>query len=129
MGTVPDAYYEFVMHYAPYFYVIPTVLAADPPAGQKNVTVADGSKFQAGFLQHNIAFISVSTSRLMSISHTYATTLASTIKITRRFSGSINRLFTRFIWARFWRGRPDYRSDQTRSLQNLIFDSVKSSVD
>lgn len=101
MGAVPQAYYEFVMHYAPYFYVIPTAMAADPPAGQKNVTVADGSKFQAGFLQHNIAFISVSTSRLMSISHTYATTLASTIKITRRFSGSINRLFTRFIWARF----------------------------
>lgn len=49
MGTVPDAYYQFVMHYAPYFYAVPTVLAADPPAGQKNVTVADGSKFQAGF--------------------------------------------------------------------------------
>jgi hypothetical protein len=49
VGAVPDAYYQFVMHYAPYFYVVPTVLAADPPAGQKNVTVADGSKFQAGF--------------------------------------------------------------------------------
>jgi len=49
MGTVPDAYYEFVMHYAPYFYVVPTALASDAAAGQKNVTVADGSKFQAGF--------------------------------------------------------------------------------
>jgi hypothetical protein len=49
VGAVPDAYYEFVMYYAPYFYAVSTVLAADPPAGQKNVTVADGSKFQAGF--------------------------------------------------------------------------------
>lgn len=49
MGTVPAAYYEFVMKYAPYFYVVPTAMTADPPAGQKNVTVADGSKFQAGF--------------------------------------------------------------------------------
>jgi hypothetical protein len=47
VGTVPDAYYEFVMHYAPYFYVVPTAMAADAAAGQKNVTVADGSKFQA----------------------------------------------------------------------------------
>jgi len=37
------------MHYAPYFYVIPTLLTADAPNGQKNVTVADGSKFQANF--------------------------------------------------------------------------------
>jgi len=37
------------MHYAPYFYVVPTALASDAAAGQKNVTVADGSKFQAGF--------------------------------------------------------------------------------
>ncbi len=37
------------MHYAPYYYVIPTLMTMDPPAGQKNVTVADGSKFQAGF--------------------------------------------------------------------------------
>ena len=49
MGTVPEAYYQFVMHYAPYFYVIPTAMAADASAGQKNVTVADGSNFQAGF--------------------------------------------------------------------------------
>ncbi len=49
MGSVPDSYYEFVMHYAPYVYVVPTAMAADPPAGQKNVTVADGSKFQADF--------------------------------------------------------------------------------
>lgn len=48
MGTVPDAYYDFVMHYAPWFYVITTAMAADPPAGQKNVTVADGTKFSAG---------------------------------------------------------------------------------
>jgi len=47
MGAVPDAYYEFVMHYAPWFYVITTAMAADPPAGQKNVTVTDGTKFQA----------------------------------------------------------------------------------
>jgi hypothetical protein len=49
MGTVPQAYYDFVMHYAPYFYVIPTALAQDAPSGQKNVTVADGSKFQSGY--------------------------------------------------------------------------------
>jgi hypothetical protein len=49
MGTVPEAYYEFVMHYAPYFYVIPTSITVDAAEGQKNVTVADGTKFQAGF--------------------------------------------------------------------------------
>lgn len=49
MGTVPDSYFEFVMHYAPFYYVVPTVLAVDAPSGQKNVTVADGSKFQANF--------------------------------------------------------------------------------
>jgi hypothetical protein len=48
VGTVPDAYYQFVMHYAPWFYVITTAMTADPPAGQKNVTVADGTKFSAG---------------------------------------------------------------------------------
>jgi len=48
MGAVPDAYYEFVMHYAPWFYVVTTAMTADPPAGQKNVTVADGTKFSAG---------------------------------------------------------------------------------
>jgi hypothetical protein len=37
------------MHYAPYFYVIPTAITADAPSGQKNVTVADGSKFQSGY--------------------------------------------------------------------------------
>jgi len=45
LGTVPESSYEFVTHYAPWFYVIPTAMAADPPAGQKDVTVADGSKF------------------------------------------------------------------------------------
>ncbi len=35
MGTVPDAYFQFVMHYAPYYYVVPTNLAADAAAGQK----------------------------------------------------------------------------------------------
>jgi hypothetical protein len=49
MGTVPQSYYDFIMHYAPYFYVILTLMTQDPPAGQKNVTVADGTKFQAGF--------------------------------------------------------------------------------
>jgi hypothetical protein len=29
MATVPDAYYEFVLNYAPWYYVIPTALAAD----------------------------------------------------------------------------------------------------
>jgi hypothetical protein len=43
MGTVPDAYFQFAMHYAPYYHVVPTNLAADAAAGQKNVTVADGS--------------------------------------------------------------------------------------
>jgi len=49
MATVPESYYEFVMHYAPYFYVIPTSITVDAATGQKNVTVADGTKFQAGF--------------------------------------------------------------------------------
>jgi hypothetical protein len=49
MSLVPEAYYQFIMHYAPYFYVIATAMTADPPSGQKNVTVADGSKFQAGY--------------------------------------------------------------------------------
>jgi len=49
LGTVPQAYYDFIVKYAPYFYVIATAMTADPPAGQKNVTVADGSKFQAGY--------------------------------------------------------------------------------
>jgi hypothetical protein len=49
MGTVSQAYYDFVVRYAPYFYVIPTVLASDAASGQKNITVADGTKFQAGF--------------------------------------------------------------------------------
>jgi hypothetical protein len=49
MGTVPEAYREFVMHYAPYFYVIPTSITVDAAEGQKNVTVADDTKFQAGF--------------------------------------------------------------------------------
>jgi hypothetical protein len=37
------------MHYAPYFYVIATAMAQDPPAGQKNVTLTDSSKFQVGY--------------------------------------------------------------------------------
>jgi hypothetical protein len=49
LGTVPEAYYEFVMQYAPYFYVIPTLISLDATEGQKNVTVADGTKFQTGF--------------------------------------------------------------------------------
>ena len=49
MGKVPEAYYQFIMHYAPYFYVIATAMAQNPPAGQKNVTVEDGSKFQVGY--------------------------------------------------------------------------------
>jgi len=49
MGTVPQSYYDFIVHYAPYFYVIPTLLTADAALGQKNVTVADGTKFQAGY--------------------------------------------------------------------------------
>jgi hypothetical protein len=49
MGTAPQTYYDFVMHYAPYFYVITTTLTQDASSGQKPVTVADGAKFQAGF--------------------------------------------------------------------------------
>jgi len=49
MGTVPEAYYQFITHYAPYFYVIATKMAQDPPSGQKNVTVVDGSKFRVGY--------------------------------------------------------------------------------
>jgi len=47
--NVPQSYYDFIMKYAPYFYVIATAMTADPPSGQKNVTVADGSKFQTGY--------------------------------------------------------------------------------
>jgi hypothetical protein len=49
MGSVPQAYYDFVMHYAPYFYVVPTNMAADALAGQKNVTVVDETKCHAGY--------------------------------------------------------------------------------
>jgi hypothetical protein len=49
MGTVPQNYYDFVVHYAPYFYVIPTIITADASSGQKNVSVADGTKFQTGY--------------------------------------------------------------------------------
>lgn len=48
MAKVPEAYFEFVMHYAPWLYVVSADLTADPPAGQKNVTVSDGTKFVAG---------------------------------------------------------------------------------
>lgn len=48
MGTVPTAYYDYVMQYAPWLYVVTTAMTADPPAGQKNVSVADGTKFSAG---------------------------------------------------------------------------------
>ena len=48
MGAVPEAYYEFVLHYAPWFYVITMAIASDPPEGQKNVAVTDGSKFLVG---------------------------------------------------------------------------------
>jgi hypothetical protein len=49
LGSVPQSYHDFIMHYAPYFYVIPTLLAADASGGQKNVAVADGTKFRAGY--------------------------------------------------------------------------------
>jgi hypothetical protein len=49
MGFVPSSYFEFVMHYAPFYYVVPTGLALDAAAGQKDVSVADGYKFQADF--------------------------------------------------------------------------------
>jgi len=48
VGTVAEAYYEFVMHYAPWFYVITTAMTEDAAAEQKDVTVADGTKFSAG---------------------------------------------------------------------------------
>ena len=47
--NVPQSYYDFIMHYAPYFYVIPTAITTDAPAGQKNVTVSEGTKFQANY--------------------------------------------------------------------------------
>lgn len=49
MGSVPQAYFDFVMHYAPFYYVVPSAVTVDAAAGQKNVAVADGSKFQANF--------------------------------------------------------------------------------
>ena len=48
MGALQD-YFDFVMHYAPYFYVIATKMAQDPPSGQKDVVVDDGSKFQVSY--------------------------------------------------------------------------------
>ncbi len=48
MGTVPDAYFQFVMHYARFVYVVPTALSV-AGAGQKDVTVADGVNFEAGY--------------------------------------------------------------------------------
>jgi len=49
MGTVPQSYYDFVMHYAPYYYVKTTAMTSSPPSGQKNVAVANGANFQAGY--------------------------------------------------------------------------------
>ncbi len=49
MGTVPEAYYQFIMRYAPYFYVILTKMTADAASGQKDVVVEDGTKFQVGY--------------------------------------------------------------------------------
>ncbi len=49
MGTVPEAYFQFVMHYAPYVYVIPSTLGADAAEGQKNVTLNDASSLLAGY--------------------------------------------------------------------------------
>ena len=49
MGVVPEVYYQFITNYAPYFYVIATAMTQDPPAGQKNVAVTDGSKFKVGY--------------------------------------------------------------------------------
>jgi hypothetical protein len=48
MAVVPVTYYEFVMNYAPWYYVVPMTLASDAPAGQKDVTVTDGLMFSAG---------------------------------------------------------------------------------
>lgn len=47
--NVPNAYYQFIMKYAPYFYVMPTAMTQDAVASQKDVTVADGSHFQVGY--------------------------------------------------------------------------------
>lgn len=47
MGTVPSAYYEYIMHYAPWYYVLTAAMAADPPGGQKDVLVTDGTQFSA----------------------------------------------------------------------------------
>jgi hypothetical protein len=47
MGTVPDTYFQFVMHYAPWYYVIPAYVTSNASAGQKDVIVEDGSLFQA----------------------------------------------------------------------------------
>jgi len=47
--NVPQSYYDFIMHYAPYFYVIPTNMTQNASAGQKDVTVADGSKFKVEY--------------------------------------------------------------------------------
>jgi hypothetical protein len=49
MGTVPDAYFQFIMHYAPFVYVIPTAIGSDAAAGQKNVTVTTGANFESGY--------------------------------------------------------------------------------
>ena len=48
MATVPDAYFQFIMHYAPFVYVVPTALSV-AAVGQKDVTVADGANFEAGY--------------------------------------------------------------------------------
>lgn len=47
--NVPQSYYDFIMKYAPYFYVIPTAITADALSDQKNVTVSDGTKFQENY--------------------------------------------------------------------------------
>jgi hypothetical protein len=48
LGDVPQAYHNFCVKYAPWYYVVPAVLAVDTAAGQRDVVVPDGALFEAG---------------------------------------------------------------------------------
>ncbi|MCJ7763191.1 hypothetical protein MUP38_07045 [Candidatus Bathyarchaeota archaeon] len=46
--TFPQAYYDFVYYYAPWYYVLSALITGDATAGQKEVTVTNGALFLAG---------------------------------------------------------------------------------
>lgn len=44
MGVAPESYYEFVVRYASWFYVVPPALAADVPSHSWSIQLAGESE-------------------------------------------------------------------------------------